>query len=209
MVTFDADVRRPSASTVICGTCVVVPYMPAATVVEASSLAPTTPDLMSSTKVLRSPEASMSDDTASLAAEIFAAVIRVVADALIAVEICSPALVAINGFGYVPVKSPPAAPPGVTPVIVVFTTLVIRPSASTENCGTCIDVPYTPGDTVVELSSTAPTVLARICRFITSIVPPTVMSDAPVVEGSIGSEAALVTRPFASTVRRDTEVGLP
>ena len=45
---------------------------------------------------------------------------------------------AIVGFGYVPVKSPPAAPPGVVPVIVTLPAFVSLPCASTVNVPTCV-----------------------------------------------------------------------
>ena len=45
------------------------------------------------------------------------------------------------GFGYVPDKSPPAAPPGNVPVIVVLPADVNLPCASTVNIGTSVAVP--------------------------------------------------------------------
>ena len=40
------------------------------------------------------------------------------------------------GFGYVPVRSPPAVPPGAAPLIVTLPAAVMRPAASTVNVPT-------------------------------------------------------------------------
>ena len=57
------------------------------------------------------------------------------ADALIALTTSAPdpAVAAIVGLGYVPARSPPAAPAGATPEINVLLALVKRPFASTVN----------------------------------------------------------------------------
>src|SRR5690242_14594227 len=49
-----------------------------------------------------------------------------------------------EGFGYVPVRSPPALPPGATPEIVTLPAEVRRPFASTVNVPTCVALPYEP-----------------------------------------------------------------
>src|SRR5579885_1528983 len=56
------------------------------------------------------------------------------------------------GFGYVPSKSPPAAPPGGTPAIGMFAAAVIRPFASTVTVGACVALPYVPAVTPVVTS---------------------------------------------------------
>ena len=48
---------------------------------------------------------------------------------------------ASDGFGYVPASTPPAAPPGVVPLIVTLPADVRRPDASTVIAGTCVVVP--------------------------------------------------------------------
>ena len=53
------------------------------------------------------------------------------------------------GLGYVPVRSPPAAPPGDTSVIATFVAAVTRPLVSTEKTVVYCCPPYTPGTTPV------------------------------------------------------------
>ena len=116
----------------------------------------------------------------------FVLMVVVVPVLLMAAAILLPDVVAIVGFGYVPAKSPAAAPPGATPEMAKLPALVILPCASTVKLGTCVAVPYVPAVTAV---------LARLIVPVLLIGPP----DKPV------PVAMFVTVPKAGVV----QVGTP
>ena len=69
-----------------------------------------------------------------------------------AIDVVVTALFASVGFGYVPASAPPAAPPGVVPVIATCEADVTRPLASTLMIAVCCCPPYTPGTAPVGVS---------------------------------------------------------
>ena len=162
IVTFAAVVMRPCASTVKLGTCVALPYGPAVTPVLESFddvIAPSVTLVVVTALSARSADtivpswifadvtalfASFSVVTASSASFAFvtalSASLFVVTAASASLALLT-ALFAIVGFGYVPVRSPPALPVGAIPEIVTLPAVERRPCASTVNVATCVALP--------------------------------------------------------------------
>ena len=160
---------RPDASTVIAGTCVVVPYEPAVTPVV---------DILAVVIAL-----SATSAVAIVPSAIFA---DVIADG------------ATLGFGYDPVRSPPAIPPGVVPVIAMLVADVTRPLVSTESIVVYCCPPYTPGVTPVGLSFSVVTCSFAIFAVDTELSarsalrtsPSTIFSDVMAFDATLGPVTA-------------------
>jgi hypothetical protein len=113
----ETEVILPFASTVMVGTTVAEPYDPAVAPELARVKAP-------EEFTVASPERAWVTQSVPEPTKMFPAVAVVEPRA-------TPLILATVGFGKVPERSPPAEPPGVTPVIVVVASEVILPSAST------------------------------------------------------------------------------
>ena len=145
------EVTRPSLSTVITG----MKFGPPTGVVgrpemSASSELPTAPGLICRFRLSSVPVIPISDPEASFgSATRFALIFSVVAGLLMTFTMLLPAVAEIVGFGYDPVRSPPAGPliPGRRSEALAAD--VRRPCASTVMTGMVVSDPYEPGATPV------------------------------------------------------------
>ena len=177
IVVLPAAVRRPAASTVNVATCVAEPYDAAATPVV--DILPDVIALSATSAVAIVPSAILPDVTASSAS--FVVVI---------------AAAATVGFGYVPVRSPPAVPPGAAPLIVTLPAAVRRPAASTVNVPTCVVEPYDPAATpVVDIFAVVTALLAISA---VAMVPSAIFVDVIADVATVGFGYVPVRSPPAT-----------
>ena len=81
-------------------------------------------------------------------------------------------------------RSPPAEPPGVVPVIVVLPAAVRRPAASTVNVATCVAEPYDAAVTpVVDIFAV---VTALFAMSTVEIVPSAIFADVIAEDATVG-----------------------
>jgi len=165
-VVVPAAVRRPWASTVKVGTVVLEPYVPLVTAVLARLKVVVPPKATPPPPLKPVPAITVSPLFCNLELVTFPApivttpaplneispvmpcVIQVVPlpisklpSVAIVLPKPTPLILETTGLGYVPDRSPPAAPVGAAPVIKLFDMLVIRPLLSTLNTGTCVASP--------------------------------------------------------------------
>lgn len=138
----ETEVILPFASTVMVGTTVAEPYEPEVT-----------PELA---RVKAPEEFKVASPERAFVTQSVPEPIKMLPAVAVVEPRETPLILATVGFGYEPERSPPAEPPGVTPVIVVVASEVILPSASTVARRVWVAPPYEPAETAVAASSLAP-----------------------------------------------------
>ena len=195
MVVLVSAVTRPSVSMLTTGTVVAVPMGPiAAPCRSASSGAPIVPTFTCMFIAPRLPDVVMSDEPSATGSMMCGALIfNVVAPLFTAVTTLSPAVALIVGLGYVPARSPPAAPTGGAPVMAVVDRFCTRPSPSTVITGINVPEPWgVVGRPAISASSAAPTTPLLSCMFMLRRLPVVETSLADNASGSTMREAAIL-----------------